>query len=171
MDTAPAPATEDLRFTHIFDSPLETVWRAWTDADILAKWWGPDKFTCPYASMDVRTGGMSIVAMHGPPEWGLPVSYGCWAYEDVVPLKRFAYIHNFCDRDGHRIEPTTIGMPADFPRDLRMEFDFKALEDGKTELTILEHDWPLGHMRDQSKKGMEQTLAKLDTLLRSGASS
>jgi uncharacterized protein YndB with AHSA1/START domain len=135
------------------------------------KWWGPDGCSCPYATIDVRKGGLFVYAIQGPPEWGVQLSYGNWAYEEVIPLKRFAIIHNLCDREGRNIDPTSIGMPADFPQDIRMEFDFKSLEDGKTEVSVVERDWPLGRMRDMAKQGMEQTLVKLDALLKSGVTS
>ena len=28
------------------------------------------------------------------------------------------YTQNMCDREGNLIEPTSIGMPAEFPRDV-----------------------------------------------------
>ena len=50
------------------DAPRELVWRAWTDPDELAKWWGPEHFTTPRETieMDVRPGGVCRMTMVGP---------------------------------------------------------------------------------------------------------
>ena len=33
------------------------VFNAWTDANVLAQWWGPEGVTCPHAEIDARIGG------------------------------------------------------------------------------------------------------------------
>ncbi len=47
-----------------FAAPRELVWRAWTEAGMVAKWWGPHVFTAT-AAMDVRAGGKYRFVMHG----------------------------------------------------------------------------------------------------------
>jgi len=51
-----------------FDAPRELVWRAWTDPDELAKWWGPEHFTTPREKieLDLRPGGVCRMTMVGP---------------------------------------------------------------------------------------------------------
>ena len=48
----------------------EKVWRAWTDPQALAKWWGPGKPGAPepvsLAEMDVRVGGRFRIVFGGP---------------------------------------------------------------------------------------------------------
>ena len=53
----------DLVVTRVFDAPVEAVWKAWTDAEQVKKWWGPDGFTAPVAKLDFREGGTSLVCM------------------------------------------------------------------------------------------------------------
>ncbi len=43
--------------TRVFDAPRERVFRAWTDPDHLAKWWGPKGFTNTFQEFDMRPGG------------------------------------------------------------------------------------------------------------------
>ena len=45
--------------TRVFDAPRERVWRAWTEPEELARWWGKRGWTTPPESvtMDVRIGG------------------------------------------------------------------------------------------------------------------
>jgi len=45
--------------TRVFDALRERVWRAWTEPEELARWWGKRGWTTPPESvtMDVRIGG------------------------------------------------------------------------------------------------------------------
>ena len=95
------------------------------------QWWGPEGFTSPLAKMDFREGGTSLVCMSSP-EYG--DQYSTWQYRKIVPMQRIEYIHNLADKDGNKIDPTSIGMPADFPQDLCNLVTFKDLGDGKTDL-------------------------------------
>ena len=36
---------QEFTFGRTFDAPRERVWRAWTDAEALAQWWGPKGVT------------------------------------------------------------------------------------------------------------------------------
>ena len=80
-------------------------------------------------------------------------------------MKRIEYIHNLADKDGNKIDPTSIGLPADFPQDLRNTVTFKAVGDNKAEITVTEYDWPVGQMMELSKQGMEQCLDKMARLV------
>ena len=52
--------------TRVFDAPRRLLWRMWTDAEQIAKWWGPNGFTNTIHEMDVRPGGVWRFIMHGP---------------------------------------------------------------------------------------------------------
>ena len=49
--------TKQLDFERSYPAPPVTVWQAWTDADMLRRWWGPDKTTVPDCEVDPRVGG------------------------------------------------------------------------------------------------------------------
>jgi len=156
-----APEKRDLVITHTFDAPVERVWQAWHDPDDVKQWWGPDGFTAPLARIDFREGGTSLVCMSSP-DFG--DSYSTWDYTAIVPLERIEYIHNLVDKEGNVVDPVAMGMPPDFPQDMRNLVAFKALDDGRTEVTVTEYDWPVGQMMELSRMGMEQCLNKMATL-------
>jgi uncharacterized protein YndB with AHSA1/START domain len=47
----------DLVFERTFDAPREQVWKAFTEADQVARWWGQRGTTTTVVEMDVRPGG------------------------------------------------------------------------------------------------------------------
>ena len=47
----------DLVFERTFDAPRERVWKAFTDPEIVPRWWGPHGTTTKVVEMDVRPGG------------------------------------------------------------------------------------------------------------------
>jgi uncharacterized protein YndB with AHSA1/START domain len=52
--------------TRVFDAPRELVFRAWTEAEHLSRWWGPKGFTLTIHEFDPRPGGAWRFVMHGP---------------------------------------------------------------------------------------------------------
>ena len=47
----------DLTFERTFDAPRELVWRAFTDPELIPRWWGKHGSTTTVVEMDVRPGG------------------------------------------------------------------------------------------------------------------
>lgn len=125
------------------------------------QWWGPTHFTCPSAEIDFREGGVSLVCMRAPKEFGGQDMYSTWTYTKIVPLAQIEYIHNLADSEGRKVDPVQLGLPADFPQDQRHVVTFKAFGANRTKLTVTEYGWTEGHMMELSKMGMEQCLDKM----------
>jgi uncharacterized protein YndB with AHSA1/START domain len=151
----------DLVATRVFDSPVERVWKAWTNPDEVMKWWGPDCFSCPSAKIDFREGGKSVVCMRAPTSFGGQDMYSSWAYEKIVAKQSIEFVQNMSDKDGVTVDPTTMGLPSDFPRDQRNVVAFKAVGGGKTEMTVTQYDWTPGRMMGLAEAGWKQCLEKM----------
>ena len=52
--------------TRLFDAPRERVFRAWTQAEHLAHWFGPKHFTVASCEIDPRQGGTFRVCVRSP---------------------------------------------------------------------------------------------------------
>ena len=59
-------AAKKIHVVREFNAPVEKVWKAWTDPDLLAKWWGPKPWIATTKSMDFTVGGTWLYAMKGP---------------------------------------------------------------------------------------------------------
>jgi uncharacterized protein YndB with AHSA1/START domain len=150
----------DLVVTHILGAPVEQVWQAWSDPDLVMRWWGPHGFVAPLAKMDFRVGGTSLVCMNSP-QFGFGDQYSTWHYEEIVPMQRIVFIQNLTDKDGNKVDPAQMGLPPDFPQDMRSTVTFKPMDDQTTEITVVEHGWQEGQMMEMSEMGMKQCLEKM----------
>jgi uncharacterized protein YndB with AHSA1/START domain len=63
-----ATAGQDVLITRIFDAPRERVFRAWTDPEEVAVWFGPEHMTTPRERIhiDLRVGGRYELTMVKP---------------------------------------------------------------------------------------------------------
>ena len=86
-----------------FDAPLDLVWSAWTEAELLDQWWAPRPFRAETKSMDFSEGGRWLYAMvgtQGEKHWGLK------NFLKIEPRKGFTYQSIFCDENGN-VKPAT----------------------------------------------------------------
>ena len=52
---------KDLNFERSYAAPVDAVWDAWTQAERLREWWGPEKTSVPECELDLRVGGRIYV--------------------------------------------------------------------------------------------------------------
>lgn len=65
-------ADRELVLTRLINAPREKLYRAWTDPEILKKWFAPLPYTTPVAELDVRPGGANLIVMRGPDGKDMP---------------------------------------------------------------------------------------------------
>ncbi len=75
----------DLVIDRVFDAPRDVVWKAWTDAKQLAKWWGPLGFTNPVCEADARPNGKLRIDMTAPDGQKFPMT---GVFNEVVPPEK-----------------------------------------------------------------------------------
>jgi len=63
---AETDADREIVTVRVTDAPRERVWRAWTEAEHLARWWGPSGFSNTFDVFDPRPGAEWRFTMHGP---------------------------------------------------------------------------------------------------------
>lgn len=166
VTAARGPALRDLVVRRRIAAPQAAVWRAFTEASQVMKWWGPEQFTSPSARMAVRVGETSVVCMRSPEGQDM---YSAWHYTRVTPDERLEYTFNLCTADGAELDPAALGLPPGFPRAVPHVVTFEAVGDA-TELTVVEQGYAPGPFYELSKSGLEQCLDKLERMLDSGVS-
>ena len=99
-----------VKVERVFDAPLDLVWSAWTEAELLDQWWGPKPYKAETKIMDFTVGGKWLYAMVGPE--GAVVGWNIKLFSRIVPRKSFAYRSLFCDENGD-MKPETTGSNWD----------------------------------------------------------
>lgn len=148
----------DLNVTRTFDTTAERVWSAWTEPDLVMRWWGPAGFTAPLARMDVRKGGASLVCMRTPDGHDL---FNTWTYEVVRRPHRLEFVMGFSDADARPVEPAALGLPPDVPDGVRHVVTITPSGDGRTKLSVTEHGYASPETVQLSRLGLEQCLDKM----------
>lgn len=101
-----------------FDAPLDLVWSAWTEADILDLWWAPKPYQNETKKMDFREGGRWHYCMLSPEGQR---HYCLFDYEKIVPHQMYAGKDAFCDENE---------VKTDTPPGMHWTNSFKVQEEG-----------------------------------------
>jgi uncharacterized protein YndB with AHSA1/START domain len=56
----------DLVLERVLDAPRALVWQAWTDPELMKKWWAPRPYRTPEIEIELRPGGKFYSRMTGP---------------------------------------------------------------------------------------------------------
>jgi len=107
-----SPDALELAYERIFAAPPERVFHAWTDAGVLARWWGPKSFTIPEVSLDVRVGGAWMTLMRAPD--GAEYRVG-GVYREIDPPRRLVFTWAWLN-DGVRGHETTVTVEFEAAR-------------------------------------------------------
>ena len=153
--------THDVHVTRVFNAPVEQVWAAWREPELVKRWWAPGPFTTPVAEMDFREGGKSLVAMRSPEGHDI---YSTWNYTKIEPYQRLEYVHHFADAQGNEQDPAVMGLPAGIPYASPQVVTFKALGDNQTEMTVVEYGYTTEEAAQMSRMGLEHCLDKMEMI-------
>jgi uncharacterized protein YndB with AHSA1/START domain len=88
---------KDLVITRTFAASRDAVWKAWTDADSLKRWWGPKGFEMVRLTLDLQPGGKMHYGMKAP---NGAIIWGRFVYEEIETEERLSFIVSFSDEAG-----------------------------------------------------------------------
>ncbi|HTZ21855.1 MAG TPA: SRPBCC family protein [Opitutaceae bacterium] len=107
VEKAGGAAHREFVFTRVFDAPREMVWKAWTEAAQLQRWFGPKGCAVPACWLDLRPGGIFHYCMQTPDGHEM---WGKWTFREIVPPEKLVVIVSFSDAQGgvtrHPLSPT-----------------------------------------------------------------
>jgi uncharacterized protein YndB with AHSA1/START domain len=97
------PTDLDIVMTREFNARRELVFRAYTDAKLIPKWWGLRNHTTTVDKMDVRPGGAWRFVCNDA-EGNVFAFSG--VYQEVVPPEKLSYTFEFEPMPGHTMTET-----------------------------------------------------------------
>ena len=152
-----APSDErELVLTRIIDAPREKVFRAWTEPELLKKWFAPLPWTTAAAELDVRPGGANLIVMRSPEGQEFP---NRGVYLEVVKNERLVITDAY----------TRAWEPSEKPfMTVVLTFDD---EGGRTRYTARARHWTAADRETHEKMGFHegwgQTTSQLEALVKS----
>jgi uncharacterized protein YndB with AHSA1/START domain len=149
-----------VRTERTFNASVADVWRVWSDADSVKKWWGPRGYTALVVRNDVREGGSYLWAMKS--EKGRTF-WNTGTYKEVVANKKIVSTLSFADENGKTIPSSQVSVPGQWPNEITVIVEFSE-SDGKTRVTVTEAGIPL-IVYAPSKIGWSQQFDKIQSLL------
>ena len=143
------PTDREIQIERIFEAPRDRVWRAFTEPDLLAQWWGRGN-KLVIERFELKAGGHWRFVEHGPD--------GAHGFEgrfrEVTPKDRMVWTFEWDGMPGYPSVDTVI---------------FEDLGGGRTKViskalffTTEERD---GMLKSGMEQGLNQSYAALDALL------
>lgn len=139
----------ELRIERIFDAPREKVWRAFTERDLVAQWWGRGN-RLVIERLEVERGGHWRFIEHS--DDGVHGFEG--RYREVTPIERLVYTFEWDGMPGYPVVDTTV---------------LEDLGDGRTKVVVTslfftaeERD---GMIASGMETGLNESYAALDRVL------
>lgn len=146
------PATvgaQVLEIHRVLDAPRVLVFKTWTSAEHLARWWGPKDFSAPSLSMDFRPGGSyrhAIRSADGADYWMRGV------YQEIVEPERIVFTFAWEDDASQPGAETLVTVTFEE-------------HNGKTRLTFRQEPFATIEERDSHASGWGECLDRLEACL------
>lgn len=112
--------TKQLDFERTYPASVATVWQAWTDPELLRRWWAPEHTTVTDCTVDLRVGGAIHIVMEGGDgmgkyrgtRWPMRGTFTCVDVEDRLQYEARSWTDG--ERDATTIEHTnTVTFTGD----------------------------------------------------------
>jgi len=141
-------STHTIKLHRVLRAPPERVYKAFLDADALAKWMAPNGFTGKVHQLDAKVGGTYKMSFTNFTT-GKSHSFG-GKYLELVPNERLRYTDKFDD--------------PNLPGEIKMSVTFKKVFCG-TELNIVQEGVPAVIPAEACYMGWQESLTLLTKLV------
>ena len=155
----PDLAAKTIHIVREFNAPIEKVWRAWTEPDLIDKWIAPKPWRAETKIMDFTVGGISLYAMVSPE------GQKQWVYAEFTAIENgsaFSTTGMFCDDDGNPV--------TDAPKSY-LDTKFSSIDGNRAKvdmvITFEEESTIKMFVEGGFKEGTAMSLNNLDELLAS----
>lgn len=145
LETAATPATSNegtLVLRRTLPATPEQVFAAWTKPELVRRWFSPGELTVEEAELDVRVGGGYRIVMRSPEGESHSPS---GLYEEIVPNERLVFSWRWAGSE--LVTRVTVAL--------------RAVDGGRTELTLTHEGFPDPPTRDAHEAGWVGCLEKL----------
>ncbi len=137
-----------LELTRRFEAPREAVFRAWTNPEALAQWFGPENVQARDIKVDLRRGGRYSLVLAGKEEGIHPLS---GSYREITAPSRLVFTFAWGQGDLKDME-------------MLVTLDFAEVNGG-TQMTLVQERNPTQSARESHSQGWNSSFKCLDSFL------
>lgn len=135
-------STHDLVITRDIQASRQSLYRCWTEPELMKQWFAPKPWTTPHVETDVRAGGHCLIVMRGPDGQEFP---NPGVYLEVVPNERIVTTDAY----------TRAWEPAEKPF-MTLVLTFEDLGGGATRYTARARHWNAADREAHEKMGFHE---------------
>ena len=154
---------KDIEMVFVFDAPVETVWKAFTDPEMEKQWTrclAPSESTdLEFLEHDLRVGGKYLIRYTNPEK---RVRLNTGTYKKIVPFKELVYTESFADEKGNILTGDKIGLNYYIPPERLVEITFKPLYDG-TKIRLIYRNLPSNEHSDFAATELAKSFVELSS--------
>jgi len=146
------PEDTQILITREFDAPARLVYRAWTEPELVRRWWSGDRGEMTSAEIDLRVGGTWRFVMTA--NAGFEVAFH-GQYRELIPAARVVSTEVFEGMPDAEALDTVTFTEADGRTTVRMLVQHSSQEHRDA------------HINSGMEEGMQESLANLEEVARS----
>jgi len=146
MSTEQSLSETTLRVEREIAAPVEKVYEAWTNPEIMFQWMGPGEVGCKKVDIDLKQGGKYLIHMVSP-DCENHVAIG--EYKEITPNKRLQFTWSW---EGGEVTDTLVTV------------DFETVGDS-TKVTLLHENFPTKEAAEKHTQGWNGCLEGLANYL------
>ena len=135
----------ELRLSRLIDAPRATLYRCWTEPELIKQWFTPRPWTTPVVETDVRAGGSSRMIFRGPEGQEFPNN---GVYLEVIPNAKLVFTDAYSE----------AWIPSAKPF-MTATITFTD-EGGKTRYTAIARHWTAEDKASHEKMGFHEGWGK-----------
>jgi uncharacterized protein YndB with AHSA1/START domain len=145
-----AVTAHEITVVRVLDAPREQVWKAWTEPQQLARWWGPREWRTPAenVTIDPRPGGTMRVTSVSDEDGAEMTTTG--VFRELVEPERLVFEE--ASEDAWHEGAESVMTLED-------------LGDGRTEMVLRSTVYTTDELRVQAEAGMRTSLDRLAEVL------
>ena len=132
----------ELEIEQTFNAPIEKVFSAWTQTEVIKSWFAPGDMTVPEASAEPIAGGRYRIVMQDP---GGEQHIVAGEFREVSPHNKLVFTWQW----------------QDSPNTTLVAVDLEAIDETTTKLTLNHSEFVEVQFRDKHEQGWKGCLANL----------
>ncbi|MCO7226388.1 SRPBCC domain-containing protein [Pleionea sp. CnH1-48] len=128
-----------------FSIPVSELFNAWSNIDVIARWFAPGDMTVPHAEVDLKEGGNYQIVMQDP-DGSQHIIEG--HYLNIEKDKNLTFSWQW----------------KDSPTKTKVQVDFTSIDEQRSKLSLLHTEFPDQEMCDKHQMGWNGCLDNLNKL-------